>query len=404
MGGYLRICTVIMQSISIIFVASLVLYASASDSVVPEDALFALDDDLSEARSTLTSLQQAGKSWKECEQLVKDDKAEVEANVKNAQKIINSLEVGHKCTALSKKADDEKTEAKRTEDEVAKKKTEETAAKDAMVDFGSRTFSSLTKGDCGVFFTHKNYISAKANAAKAAQARKEAEGAAVQAKKVMEKAVAQAKTDTQKCLCDTKFAHNKALKEGKANDAANEKLWVRAHKLECVIKGQTSCKIPPVPSITAPALNPEVNGAVCGATLTKKVDPNPPADPCKKYQEEKAANKKIAAALTAQVGFAPNSVVINSSGQKTLDEVAKVLNQYPWMAVNVQGHSDAKKGTHCTKLVNGRAESTKKFLASKGCKNKMTVVAGTCAKVRAITIGAQDTISAGAKLPAGCKA
>merc|ERR1711904_696844 len=277
------ICTVIMQSISIIFVASLVLYASASDSVVPEDALFALDDDLSEARSTLTSLQQAGKSWKECEQLVKDDKAEVEANVKNAQKIINSLEVGHKCTALSKKADDEKTEAKRTEDEVAKKKTEETAAK-----------------------------------------------------KAMEKAVAQAKTDTHKCLCDTKFAHNKALKEGKANDAANEKLWVRAHKLECVLKGQTSCKIPPVPSITAPALNPEVTGAACGATLTKKVDPNPPADPCAKYQKEKEANKKIAAALTAQVGFAPNSVVINSSGQKTLDEVAKVLNQYPWMAVNVQ--------------------------------------------------------------------
>merc|ERR1719331_2277938 len=132
----------------------------------------------------------------------------------------------------------------------------------------------------------------------------------------MEKAVAQAKADTQKCLCDTKFAQSKALKEG----TANEKLWVRAHKLECVIKGQTSCKIPPVPSITAPALNAEVNSAVCGATLTKKVDPNPPADPCVKYQAEKAANQKIAAALTAQVGFAPNDIVINSSGQKTLDE------------------------------------------------------------------------------------
>merc|ERR1712205_1842 len=118
----------------------------------------------------------------------------------------------------------------------------------------------------------------------------------------------------------------------------------------------------------------------------------------------KAANQKIAAALNAQVGFDDNSVALKPAGKETLDEVAKVLNQYPWMAVNVQGHSDAKKGTHCTKLVNGRAESTKKFLASKGCKNKMTVVAGTCAKVRAITIGAQDTISAGAKLPAGCKA
>merc|ERR1711939_7592 len=391
--GTLRICTVIMQSISIIFVASLVLYASASDSVVPDDALFALDDDLSEARSTLTSLQQAGKSWKECEQLVKDDKAEVEANVKNSQKIINSLEVGHQCTAVSKKADDEKTEAKRTENEVAKKKTEETAAKDAMVDFGSRTFSSLKKGDCSVFFTHKNYISAKANAAKAAQARKEAEGAAVQAKE-----------DTQKCLCDTKFAHSKALKEGKANDAANEKLWVRAHKLECVIKGQTSCKIPPVPSITAPVLNPEVNGAVCGATLTKKVDPNPPADPCKKYQEEKAANKKIAAALTAQVGFDSNEITLKAAGKKTLDEVAKVLNQYPWMAVNIQGHSSASAGSHCDRLVKGRADTTKGYLASKGCKNKMTVVKGTCTKKKAITIAAQDTISAGAVLPPGCKA
>merc|ERR1711977_652777 len=316
----------------------------------------------------------------------------------------NSLEVGHQCTAVSKKADDEKTEAKRTENEVAKKKTEETAAKDAMVDFGSRTFSSLTKGDCDVFFTHKNYISAKANAAKAAQARKEAEGAAVQAKKVMEKAVAQAKADTQKCLCDTKFAHSKALKEGKANDAANEKLWVRAHKLECVIKGQTSCKIPPVPSITAPALNAEVNSAVCGATLTKKVDPNPPADPCKKYQEEKAANKKIAAALKAQVGFDSNQITLKAAGKKTLDEVAKVLNQYPWMAVNIQGHSSASAGSHCDRLVKGRADTTKGYLASKGCKNKMTVVKGTCTKVKAITIAAQDTISAGAVLPAGCKA
>merc|ERR1711924_325033 len=91
----------------------------------------------------------------------------------------------------------------------------------------------------------------------------------------------------------------------------------------------------PVPSITAPALNPEVTGAACGATLTKKMDPNPPADPCAKYQKEKEANKKIAAALTAQVGFAPNSVVINSSGQKTLDEVAKAsTSTLGWLSMS----------------------------------------------------------------------
>merc|ERR1711924_484755 len=173
--------------------------------------------------------------------------------------------------------------------------SEQKKARDFKVEFGSRTFSSLKEGDCATFFTHGNYVSAKA-------------------------------------------AYEKASK----NDAANEKAWNMAHKLECVLDGKTSCQIPPVPVTKVPSVETSVKEVSC--TASKKVDPVAPADPCVKYQEEKAANQKIAGALKAQVGFDDNSVALKSAGKKTLDEVAKVLNQYPWMAVNVQGHSSAPHG------------------------------------------------------------
>merc|ERR1712100_892316 len=116
-----------------------------------------------------------------------------------------------------------------------------------------------------------------------------------------------------------------------------------AHKLECVLDGKTSCQIPAVPVTKVPSVETSVKEVSC--TASKKVDPLPPADPCKKYQEEKAANKKIAAALKAQVGFDSNQITLKAAGKKTLDEVAKVLNQYPWMAVNIQGHSSASAGS-----------------------------------------------------------
>merc|ERR1711904_343726 len=235
----------------------------------------------------------------------------------------------------------------------------------ATVTFGSRSFSSVKYGDCSWIFSHSSYTTAKANYAKAKKAYEESQGASAKAKEETKKAVAQAKEETKKCNCKTQFDHAAAR--------------VMAHKLECVLDKTTTCKIPACPTTKAPPLAPGAAAESCTAQIGT---PTAPTDPCKKYQEEKAANKQIAAALTAAVGFAPGSTVVNSSGQKTLDEVAKVLNKYAWMAVNIQGHSDAKAGSHCQKLVDGRAESTKKYLASKGCKNKMTNIAGTCAKKR----------------------
>merc|ERR1712093_337484 len=397
-----------MMRVTMLAVVIAAAYVSAQETEsVPEDDLFSLDNDLSEARATLQSMQAAGKSEKECRKLVTDTKNEIETNIKTEQKIIDGLDNGKKCEVHFKNTEDEKTEAKRTEDEEKKAKDEVQKAKDAVVVFGKHTFSSLTEGDCSVFFSSSSYLAAKKKYEESTSAHTKAVGAKKQADEELKKVIEQAKKDTKKCQCDTKLKHAEANKKGQANDAANQKAWAMAHKLECVLDGKTSCTIPPCPQVKPATLTAEVNAADCSADVKPPIDMKPPVDPCKKWQEERKANLAIAAALKANVGFAPNVVTLNDSGKKTLGEVAKTLNKYPWMAVNVQAHSSASQGSGCEKLVQGRAESTKTFLASQGVKNKMTVVKGTCSIKRAITIGAQDSISnsggAGAP-PKGCSA
>merc|ERR1719169_317650 len=104
--------------VTMIAVIVAAVYVSAQETEsVPEDNLFSLDDDLSEAHATLQSMQAAGKSEKECRKLVTDTKNEIEVNIKNEQKIIDGLDNGMKCEVHFKNTEDEKTEAKRTEDE-----------------------------------------------------------------------------------------------------------------------------------------------------------------------------------------------------------------------------------------------------------------------------------------------
>merc|ERR1711959_489926 len=214
----------------------------------------------------------------------------------------------------------EKTEAKRTEDEEKKAKEELQKAKDAVVVFGKHTFSSLTEGDCSVFFSSSSYLTAKKRHEEATSSHTKAVGAKKQADETLKKVIEQAKKDTKKCECDTKLKHAEANKKGHANDAANQKAWAMAHKLECVLDGKTSCTIPPCPQVKAATLTAAVNATDCSAAPAPAPAPAmPPADPCKKWKEE----------LKANVGFAPNVVTLNDSGKKTLTEVANALNKYP---------------------------------------------------------------------------
>jgi len=391
-----------MHRAAFLVVSLAILYASAQESAVPEDALFALDDDLSEARSTLASMKAAGKTDAECRKLVRDSKEEVTTNVKTEQDILNGLDKGFSCTLIKKEADDERTEAKRTEDEDKKADDELQKAKDHKVVFGTRVFSSLTEGDCGTFFNSDAYINAKQAHTTAVSNKRKAEGAKKQAAETLKKAIAEAKDKTHKCLCNIKMTHSVAFKNAGRNDAANLRTWTMAHRLECVLdEKKGDCTIPALPKVSKPSTAPEVTSAKCTAT----VQPLPPVDKCQKWKEEHKANQEIAAALSASVGFAPDVTELNADGKRTLSKVADTLKKYAWMTVNVQAHSSASPGKGCQGLVDGRAKSTKEYLASQGVKNTMRLVAGTCGKKRAITIGAQtsvDNAQGAGKPPAGC--
>merc|ERR1711924_193855 len=242
-----------MKTPAILFVLA-VIYASseAAQDFAPQDSILPLDDDLSEAHETLALMQKMGNSKSECRKLVTETKKEITTNVNNQQKIIDGLSKGHECSALKKQADDEKVEQKRTENKQKAAKTHLDKMRTATVNFGSRSFSSITKGDCSYFFSHSSYTTAKANYKAAQKAYQEAQGASAKAVEETKKAVAAAKKATKECNCKTQQTHAVALQNSKSSDAANAKAWKMAHQLECVLDSKTSCTIPPCPTTKAP--------------------------------------------------------------------------------------------------------------------------------------------------------
>jgi len=375
--------------------------------IVPENTNFAVEDeliealnnDLSDAKKTIAKMTASGKSEKDCRKLVTETRKEVTDNVEYCKKATEALPTGESCTASGQTNVKLATEAKTKADKhVVYTKTVVTKTENTEVHFGSRTFSSLTKGHCSTFYSSTSYTTAKINHEAAVTAYTKAIGSAKEASKSLKLAIDAAAKAKKECECKVKSDQESTFTTHSASNAANLKAWMFSCKVECVLDHKTTCKCSAAPKCKRPKVAPAVMEASCEKTK--------PADPCKKWKEERKANLEIAAHLKAEVGFGANVVALNSSGKKTLDGVANTLKKYPWMSFNIQGHSSAPKGEFCTKLVNGRAESTKAYLVSQGVKNKMTVVQGTCAVKKAISIGAQDSVAntAGAGAPpAGCK-
>merc|ERR1711904_579283 len=144
----------IIASLAFIAIAT----ALPSNEVVPEDNFYAVDDDLSEARETLSQMQAAGKSDKDCRKLVDETKKDVNTN----QKVIDGLPDGSQCMNLGQDNVKKTTELKIKADKDEKTKCDEVKkAASASVDFGSRTFSSLTVGKCSSFYSSSAYTTAK---------------------------------------------------------------------------------------------------------------------------------------------------------------------------------------------------------------------------------------------------
>merc|ERR1711977_291316 len=228
---------------SILFLSLAIIYASASpvDEVVPEESLYALDDDLSEARSTIEQMTTAGKSDKDCRKLVEETRKEVQTNVDTCTKTMDDKLVITTKTAVTK-------------------------AESASVSFGSRTFSSLTEGKCESFYTSTSYTTAEATYKSSETAYIKAVGAAGEAAIALKNAVAAAAKEKAECECAVKKDHESKFSTLTKANAANEKAWNFACKVECVLDGKTTCKC----SAAAKCVRPKVTSAVMEAVCVAK--------------------------------------------------------------------------------------------------------------------------------------
>merc|ERR1712149_156774 len=182
-------CTILVLSLAII-------YASAAplDTMVPEDSLYEQDDDLSEAREKISQMQAAGASDKECRELT--------------EKTIDNLPKGEQCMQLGQAAVlIAQTEKSKADALVVSTQTSVTKASNHKVEFGSRTYSSLTKGKCDTFFSHSNYVTAKATYKAAVTAHNKAVGAAAEATKILKIKISAAAKAKHECLCKTQKSH-----------------------------------------------------------------------------------------------------------------------------------------------------------------------------------------------------
>merc|ERR1711977_378068 len=228
----------IIASLAFIAIAT----ALPSNEVVPEDNFYAVDDDLSEARETLSQMQAAGKSDKDCRKLVDETKKEINTNVNTNQKVIDGLPNGSQCMNLGAENVKKTTELKIKADKDEKTKCDEVKkAASASVDFGSRTFSSLAVGKCSSFYSSSAYTTAKTRYTSAVAACNKAKGAAAEAAKAVTTA-----------------------------NAANAKAWAFAHHLECVLDGKTACRVPAPPTVTRGKLTGAAKEAKCSPVITPR--------------------------------------------------------------------------------------------------------------------------------------
>merc|ERR1712139_243139 len=259
----------IMRS-TILVLSLAIIYATASnmaeDHIIPEESLFALDDDLSEAQQTINEMTAAGKSDKDCRKLVTETRKDIETNVNNCQKNMDALPNGKECPSRGQGDVKTATEAKSKADKHYKYTvTEVTKASSASVNFGSRTFSSLTEGKCESFYSSTSYTTAEATYKAAVTARTKAKGAAEQADKELKAAIEAAAKAKKECECQVKKDHEEKFTKLSAADAANKKAWEFACKVECVLDGKTSCRCSAAPQCKRPKLTADVNAAQCAA-------------------------------------------------------------------------------------------------------------------------------------------
>merc|ERR1711959_385675 len=263
------------------FVGAATALPSTADDIVPEGfdasgmappANFLEVSAFDEAKATVQSMIQAGKDEGACADLAAATVKEVEDSVDAAQKTLDSLNTGSDCpnkgqgaVDTAQSALDQANKDKEAADAAA------SAAASASVNFGSMPLSSLTEGQCGVFFNSAAYTSAVATKESTANAATQA-AAAVTAAEAGLKAAQEAQQDAIKeCQCSAKKAAAAAWEAANANNDANEKAYTKGKHMECVLAGTPvdSCQVGAIPKVTEVTLANGVESATCEGVDTE---------------------------------------------------------------------------------------------------------------------------------------
>jgi len=221
-----------------------------------------------EAKSTVSQLLSIGKSSSACKSLADATIKEVKDSVKAAQKILDTNKDGSQCEkvgeSLVSKANNSVVSASKASVDAT---AAANAACSAKVTFKPQSLSSLKNGKCANLFTDPAFVLAKKTCKQMKKSTEKAKGAIDGAKTALVNVKKAAKDDKKKCRCAAQKSHKVALEAaGKVNSAANKKAWDKAHNMLCVLNGQSTCKVPSLPSLRTPTLVKRAAQETCSAT------------------------------------------------------------------------------------------------------------------------------------------
>jgi len=258
---------------------ALLLLAVAAVNAVPSPSA---DDAFSIASGEITNLLQQGNDESACADLAKSLADEVTSSIDSKQKALDAVGVGAHCKDEGQEGVSSAKSDKEAKDKAAQDAAESCeSAKNADVNFGSFSFSSISEGECGQFFQDPAYTGAQAAAKSACDAQVTADAEASAAATNVASAEQAAADARNKCRCKSKTDYNNAVAAANANTEDEQKAWAKAKHMACVLQGvgASDCKVDAMPEVVAKDLPDDVASAVCTASPTSSPTSSPTYPP-----------------------------------------------------------------------------------------------------------------------------
>merc|ERR1712166_798779 len=229
-----------------------------------------------EAKSTVSQLLSIGKSSSACKSLADPAIKEVKDSVKNVQKILETNKDGSQCEKVGESL---VSKAKNSVVSASKASVDATAAANAAcsadVTFKPQSLSGLKNGECGFVTTDPAFVLAKKTCTQMKKSAAKATGALDGAKTAAEDDKKAAEDDKKKCRCAAQKSHKVALEATKKATEKNTKAWDKAHNMQCVLNGQSTCKVPSLPSLRTPTLDKRAAQETCSSSSPSSSSSSP---------------------------------------------------------------------------------------------------------------------------------